>query len=241
MSPVGKFSRVYFNSVYNPLYDATTARFSRYQQLQQHCLAGLHLHRARNLLCVGLGTGNEAVAALKAFPDLAVAGVDLSSSALRSARRKLRGIGKRADLRLQSAEALPFSDHAFDAALCMHVLDFVDHADRVVDEVVRVLRPGGRFVVTFPSRADGTAMGLALAADHVASSLRAGRHSLAVVAELIARITIGVVYVPLLARGGRLSFEKEQLRALLDGLPVHGVSIEEERAYQDFIVTGQKK
>jgi hypothetical protein len=38
---VGAFQRAYFDLVYNPLYDATTARLSRYKTLQQECLGAL--------------------------------------------------------------------------------------------------------------------------------------------------------------------------------------------------------
>jgi ubiquinone/menaquinone biosynthesis C-methylase UbiE len=238
---VGAFQEAYFNSVYNPIYDVTTARFSRYRDLQRRCLDVLELHRAQDMLCVGLGTGNEAAAALGAAPHLSLTGVDLSSTALSASRRKLRRMRRKAELRLMNAESLAFRDHSFDTVMCMHVLDFVDSAERAIGEVVRVLRPGGRFVATFPSRPEGTALGLALATDHVRAALRAGRHPLAVVAELVAKFTIGLLYVPLLARGGQRSFSQEQIRRLMGRLPVRGLHIQEERAYQDFIVAGERE
>jgi len=92
---VGALQRVYFDLVYNPLYDATTARFSRYKTLQQKCIKALDLEEARSLLCVGLGTGNELVAALQAAPHLGVCdepGTGGAASALRhSAGGRLRG------------------------------------------------------------------------------------------------------------------------------------------------------
>jgi ubiquinone/menaquinone biosynthesis C-methylase UbiE len=238
---VGTFQEAYFNGVYNPIYDATTARFSRYKDLQRRCLGSLDLHRARTMLCVGLGTGNEAAAALGTAPHLSLTGIDLSTSALAASRRKLRMMQRTADLRLMNAESLAFRDHSFDTVMCMHVLDFVDSAECAVGEVVRVLRPGGRFVATFPSRPEGTALGLALATDHVRSALRAGRHPLAVAAELVAKFTIGLLYVPLLARRGQRSFSQEQIRRLMGRLPVRRLHIQEERAYQDFIVAGERE
>ena len=193
------------------------------------------------MLCVGLGTGNEAEAALRAAPHLSLTGIDLSISALTASRRKLRRMRKKAALHIMNAEALDFADGTFDTVMCMHLLDFVDRADRVVAEAVRVLRPGGRFVATFPSSAEGTALGLGLAVDHVRTALRSGQHPLAVAAELIARFILGLVYVPLLARGGRRSFSQDQIRRLMGRLPVLRLHIEEERAYQDFIVTGERE
>jgi ubiquinone/menaquinone biosynthesis C-methylase UbiE len=238
---VGALQRLYFDLVYNPLYDATTARLSRYRTLQRKCLQALAMDGARSLLCVGLGTGNELVPALAASPGLSVTGIDLSPSALASSRKKLRAAGRTAQLEVMDATALRRPDGTFDRVLCMHVLDFVDRQGRAVREMMRVLKPGGRLVATLPSRSEGTAMGLALARDEIRTSLRAGRHPLAVAADLVSKIVMGLVYVPLLARAGRREFSEKEVRALFLGLPVRSLEIEEESAYQDYIVTAVKE
>ncbi|HIE11344.1 MAG TPA: class I SAM-dependent methyltransferase [Kiritimatiellae bacterium] len=46
-----------------------------------------------------------------------------------------------------AAEALPFGDGVFDAVLMVTTLCFVDDPDRAVEEIRRVLRPGGVVVV----------------------------------------------------------------------------------------------
>jgi SAM-dependent methyltransferase len=50
----------------------------------------------------------------------------------------------RVDRPLFDADAadMPFADHAFDYAICSHVLEHVEHPDRVVAELVRVARGG---------------------------------------------------------------------------------------------------
>jgi SAM-dependent methyltransferase len=131
-------------------------------------------------------------------------------------------------------------DGSFDRVLCMHVLDFVDDTGQAVREIVRVLALGGRFVLTFPSRLEGTALGLGLARDEVCTALRAGRHPIVVVSDLLVKFIMGLVYVPLLARTGHHAFSEQQVHGLFERLPVRGVAIEEEHAYQDFIVTGEK-
>ena len=231
---------MYFDLVYNPLYDATTARFSRYKTLQQKCIKALDLEEARSLLCVGLGTGNELVAALRAAAQIRVSGLDLSPFALAASRRKLREMGRTADLQIMDVTRIRHPDGSFDRVLCMHVLDFVDETAAAVREIVRVLSPGGRFVLTFPSRLEGTALGIALARDEVRTALRAGRHQIAVVTDLLFKFIMGFVYVPLLARTGHHAFSEHQVHGLLEGLPVCGLAIEEEQAYQDLIVTGVK-
>ena len=48
---------------------------------------------------------------------------------------------------LARAEALPFEDHAFDAVLLGEALHHFEDPERALDEVARVLRPGGRLWV----------------------------------------------------------------------------------------------
>ena len=50
------------------------------------------------------------------------------------------------------AEALPFSNHSFDCALCVTTLCFVDDASAMLKEAYRVLKQGGEFVIGFIDR-----------------------------------------------------------------------------------------
>ncbi len=50
------------------------------------------------------------------------------------------------------AESLPFADAAFDYALVVTTICFVDSAEAMVAEARRVIRPGGRFVIGFIDR-----------------------------------------------------------------------------------------
>ena len=49
-----------------------------------------------------------------------------------------------------SAEALPFADASVDAVACFEVLEHVDDPSRVITEAVRVLRPGGSYILSTP-------------------------------------------------------------------------------------------
>jgi SAM-dependent methyltransferase len=89
---------------------------------------------------VGVGTGRFAE------PLGVRVGLDPSVEMLRHAGR--RGI----DTVRGVAEALPFDDGAFDTALLVTTVCFVDDLGRTFDEARRVLREGGSFVIGYVDR-----------------------------------------------------------------------------------------
>jgi SAM-dependent methyltransferase len=58
-------------------------------------------------------------------------------------------IAKRPDVQADAA-VLPFRDAAFDGVVCAELLEHVYDPRRVIQEVRRVLKPGGRLVITAP-------------------------------------------------------------------------------------------
>ena len=62
------------------------------------------------------------------------------------------------DVRVAPAEAIPFDDDRFDAALAQLVLHFVDDADRAAAEMIRVVRPGGTVAACVWDLAEGMEM-----------------------------------------------------------------------------------
>lgn len=51
---------------------------------------------------------------------------------------------------LGDARRLPFADASFDAVLCAQMLEHVDRPDRVLQEIGRVLKPGGAGILSVP-------------------------------------------------------------------------------------------
>ncbi|AYF99079.1 class I SAM-dependent methyltransferase [Protaetiibacter intestinalis] len=98
----------------------------------------------QRVLDVGCGPGalTERLAAIVG-PD-AVAGVDPSASFVAAARMRL----PRADIRLASAEALPFDDASFDGVYAHLVVQFIPDQPAGLAEMRRVARPGARVAVT---------------------------------------------------------------------------------------------
>ncbi|MGY4642408.1 class I SAM-dependent methyltransferase [Cellulomonas sp. URHB0016] len=84
-----------------------------------------------------------------------VVATDVSGGMLRAGLRYDEQAGVRTPVLVADARALPFADASFDVAFtAFGAIPFVPDADRVHAEVARVLRPGGRWVlsVTHPVR-----------------------------------------------------------------------------------------
>jgi SAM-dependent methyltransferase len=75
-----------------------------------------------------------------------VQGIDLSPEAKRFCEAK--GLG---EVTLGSVLDLPYPDNAFDLLLATDVIEHVDDDARAIEEIRRVLRPGGRAVFTVPA------------------------------------------------------------------------------------------
>jgi ubiquinone/menaquinone biosynthesis C-methylase UbiE len=58
------------------------------------------------------------------------------------------GIGKHKMLYIASpAENIPFADEYFDIVTSFNSLDHVDHIDKTIEEIIRVTKPGGFFLL----------------------------------------------------------------------------------------------
>lgn len=111
----------------------------------QATLGPLALDPGTRLLDVGCGTGVMLERALARWPGVRAAGVDLSPEMLVRARERL---GRRVWLARGDAGALPFAPGSFDVAVSNSSLHFWPDPERGLREIARVLRPGGRLVVT---------------------------------------------------------------------------------------------
>jgi ubiquinone/menaquinone biosynthesis C-methylase UbiE len=78
-----------------------------------------------------------------------VSGTDVAEEMVTRARARLPEAADR--LLHARIEALPFADAGFDAVVATGVLEYVDDLPAAVSELARVLRPGGRAVVSAPN------------------------------------------------------------------------------------------
>ncbi len=102
-------------------------------------------HSGRKLLEIGGGMGTDL--AQFAMHGAIVTDLDLSSGHLKLARENFAVRRLSAEFIWQDAEALPFPEATFDVVYSNGVLHHTPNTRHVVDEIFRVLRPGGRVIV----------------------------------------------------------------------------------------------
>jgi SAM-dependent methyltransferase len=96
------------------------------------------------VLEVGCGAGTDLIRFAKG--GARVTGVDIAPSAVALAKQNFAQQGLEADLREADGEHLPFADGSFDVVYAHGVVQYTANDRALVDEVRRVLAPGGTAV-----------------------------------------------------------------------------------------------
>lgn len=124
---------------------------SAFLKYKRASFALLRLEPGAMVLDVGCGAGEDAAALTELVgPSGLVMGVDASHLMLAQARERHSGSGARLEFRRGKAEALELPSATFDAARADRLLHLVRQPAAVLQEMGRVVRPGGRVVISEP-------------------------------------------------------------------------------------------
>jgi len=134
-------SRLYRELV--PAYEALWPMLAKRRILM--AIRALNLKPGQQVLEVGVGTGMS----LSAYPrSVKVTGVDLSEDMLAQAERQIREEAwENINVAQMNAEHLEFDDSTFDFVTSFHVISVVSDPRRMMREMLRVCKPGGRILI----------------------------------------------------------------------------------------------
>lgn len=111
------------------------------------------------VLFLAVGTGVD----IMRFPEgQKIIGIDISAEMLRRAETRRRAYHGHLVCTLGDAENLAFSDNSFDTVVSSCTMCSVPNPVRAINELYRVLRPGGRLLMFEHVRSRSWALGLAL-------------------------------------------------------------------------------
>lgn len=116
----------------------------------------IHLPPSARVLDLGCGPGSFLDVAAENRPDIHGVGIDIASRQIEFARQNVenRHAGRIEFLQLRGGEdALPFEDASFDVVTSIEVIEHIHPflAMRMLAEARRILKPGGKLVVTTPN------------------------------------------------------------------------------------------
>ena len=101
------------------------------------------------ILDVATGTGDMAIMLTKYLPSSRVTGIDISKGMLERGREKIARLKLegRVELLEGDSEAIHFPDNHFDAVTVAFGVRNFENLERGLEEMLRVLKPGGRLVI----------------------------------------------------------------------------------------------
>jgi len=114
----------------------------------------LQLPPNARVLELGFGNGLTTLPLFERAPDMHYNGLDYSAAMVAAASKTFASqiAGGRAELREGSSDRMPFADASFDAVFGVNTIYFWDDRDAHLREIMRVLKPGGRFIAGYRDR-----------------------------------------------------------------------------------------
>lgn len=122
-------------------------RFNFFRYLQKKAVSLVQLKEGQRFLDIGCGTGwavRHAADVLKGNGQFY--GIDMSEKMIEKATENSRGY-KNTHFYQAIVEKLPFEDNFFDSAICTNSFHHYLDPSKALDEVYRVLKPGGRIYI----------------------------------------------------------------------------------------------
>ena len=112
----------------------------------------LLIEDAEHILEIGHGNAGHLKSILNKAKDLTYTGIDISETMRKEAQNLNKEFKSQADFILYEGRKLPFEDEVFDKIFTVNTVYFWDNPVEFLNEIYRVLKNTGTFVLTFAQR-----------------------------------------------------------------------------------------
>ena len=116
--------------------------FGLHKKIKEESIKRLNIKPNSIVLDLCCGTGDLAKIIKQKHSDSTVIGVDFSSKMLELAKEKVKDV----EFIEMNVQNMSFSDNYFDCVVCSFGLRNVEHIDKALYEIHRVLKPEGKFL-----------------------------------------------------------------------------------------------
>ena len=128
--------------------DRISAWFSHYQS---RAIASMGLTGQMSFLDVGCGVGKAVVEAARSLDSGRACGIDISPAMIAKAK-KLSPPSAQIHFEVADSESIPFDERSFDRVLCTFSFHHYAKPDIVLQEIRRIMKPNGTFVLVDAAR-----------------------------------------------------------------------------------------
>ena len=133
-------SRAYFNAHRK----SRLARGGYWRADYRHVMKEIERFRPASLIYIGCGPGGFLCAVQKRFPDIQLNALDLSEEMVRETQERL---GPSAVAIVGDSERMPLESEQYEIVTCNMSIHHYPHAQDAVNEMYRILKPGGTLLL----------------------------------------------------------------------------------------------
>ena len=133
-------SRAYFNAHRK----SRLARGGYWRADYRHVMKEIKRFRPASLIDIGCGSGGFLCAVQKCFPDIQLNALDLSEEMVRETQERL---GPSAVAIVGDSERMPLESEQYEIVTCNMSIHHYPHAQDAVNEMYRILKPGGTLLL----------------------------------------------------------------------------------------------
>lgn len=133
-----------FYDTFSTKYDR---RYSAYlEHTHKRLLDAMDLSAGERILDISCGTGFLAEELLSRYPDIQLTLNDPSKGMLKKAKERFKNRSS-VQFTNHTAEGIRFDEESFDRVICLNSFHYYADQPLVIENISRVLKPGGRFII----------------------------------------------------------------------------------------------